>query len=154
MNAVAGRLTPNGSVPSEASAQSKGCVISACILAVFVATCLWFFGHSVPLQEKFVPKHPGRFDTAEWLWLGGPDRPVSERQTMLGDLRANHLRRGMGTGDLTALLGEPSEYAGQSNRQWKYIVDVRHGADSDEYSYLVVSLDGDAKVESTAVVGN
>jgi hypothetical protein len=101
------------------------------IFCVFCTLMLWLAGRSLPHEDEFHPKHPGKFDSQEWLWLGEPDRPVEQRLTMLDDLRANHLHPGMTALEVAQLLGPADSLPGPSNTIWKYTVDLERTSDAN-----------------------
>src|SRR5688572_32991074 len=85
------------------------------ILSVLCILTLWVISRAFDVESDFVPKQAGRFDRGEWLALGRSRRNLAERQTMLDELRAQHLRLGMTALEVDELLGHPERRSGDAS---------------------------------------
>ncbi len=109
------------------------------VLCVLCMLALWLVGTALAPKNPFHAKHPGHFDRDEWLWLGQPEHPLSQRLTMLDDLKANHLRIGMTEADVSALLGYADLKTGPTEGTWRYAIEQSLTRDSwlvMQFNYL------------------
>ncbi|HTF90854.1 MAG TPA: hypothetical protein VK843_20710 [Planctomycetota bacterium] len=122
--------------------KSRRVLFAASLLAILTMVFLWLGAQALPApQEKFTPKHPGRFDREEWIWLAGENRPIEARRTMVDDLTAKYLRPGLTHLEVVQLLGPPDW---NDSAKCLYTIDEHFPAAADQYtSFASLELDFD-----------